>query len=128
MESASLQGAVMTGTAASDTTQGRKRRFPRHALDMRVTVQVFRLGNTLSFWGRTTEIGDDGLGATLTGELEPGEVVTLEFLLPSAHAAIRLRAITRYRRGLSHGFEFLALKGEQRGAILRACELLAAQE
>ena len=118
----------MTGTAASDSVQTRKRRFLRHALDMRVTVQVFRMGNTFSLWGRTTELGADGLGATLTGELEPGEVATLEFLLPSAHTAIRLRAITRYRRGLSHGFEFLTLKSEQREAIVRACELLPVHE
>ena len=118
----------MTGTAASNTTQEKKRRFHRHALDMRITAQVFRMGETISLWGRTTELGGDGLGATLTGELDLGEVVTLEFLLPSAHTAVRLRAIVRYRRGLSHGFEFLTLKTEQREAIERACELLSAQE
>jgi hypothetical protein len=33
-------------------------------------------------WGRSNELGEDGIGATLTGGLEPGEVVALELSLP----------------------------------------------
>jgi len=48
------------------------RRFPRYPLDVHLSVNVFRLGENVSFWGRTSELGEDGLGATLTCELECG--------------------------------------------------------
>jgi hypothetical protein len=102
------------------------RRFPRHPLDVRVSVHVFRSGGSVSFWGRSSELGEDGIGATLTGELEPGEVVSMELMLPMAPYPIKFRALVRYRNGLRHGFEFLALSAIQREDIRRICETLAA--
>jgi hypothetical protein len=102
------------------------RRFPRHALDVRVSVHAFRSGESASFWGRSSELGEDGIGATLTGELEAGEVVSMELSLPTAPFPIKFRALVRYRDGLRHGFEFLALSAAQRKEIRRICETLSA--
>ncbi len=102
------------------------RRFPRHLLDVRLAVHVFRSGTTSALWGRSRELGEDGIGGTLTGELEPGEVVSLELALPLTAYPLKLRALVRYREGLYHGFEFLALRPEQRETIRRVCEMLAA--
>ena len=55
------------------------------------------------------------------------EVVSLELALPQATYPLKLRALVRYRRGLHYGFEFLALSMEQRAAIRRVCEMLAAE-
>ncbi len=114
----------MTDTKFNSSTS---RRFPRYPLDMHVSVNVFRSGENVSFWGRTSELGEDGLGATLTGELEYGEVVSMELALPKASFPIKFRALVRYRDGLRHGFEFLALSATQRGDLRRVCEALAAQ-
>jgi hypothetical protein len=105
-----------------------RRRYARHALDVRLLVNVFRSGTTLSLWGRSHEIGNDGIGGTLTGELEPGEVVSMEISLPLAPYPLKVRALVRYRDGFRHGFEFLALSREQRDTIGRVCETLAASE
>jgi PilZ domain len=102
------------------------RRFPRHALDVRVSVHAFRDGESVSFWGRTSELGEDGIGATLTGELQAGEVISMELSLPMAPFPIKFRALVRYRDGLRHGFEFLALSAAQREEIHRVCETLSA--
>jgi hypothetical protein len=102
------------------------RRFPRHPLDIHLSIHVFRSGENVSFWGRSSELGEDGIGATLTGELEPGEVVSMELSLPMAPFPIKFRALVRYRDGLRHGFEFLALSAMQRDEIRRVCETLAA--
>lgn len=99
------------------------RRYPRYGLNMRVAVQAFRDGKTEAMWGRCNEIGQDGMSATLTGELQPGEVATLEFTLPATVVATRLRAVVRYRSGFRHGFEFLTLADGQREAIQRALEI-----
>jgi PilZ domain len=112
--------------AAPERKQGASntRRFPRYAIDVRVSVEVFREGMVSYFWGRSRELGQDGMGATLTGDLEKGDVVSLEFPLPLSPYPVKVRAIVRYRDGLYYGFEFLALKPEQRAVVERACEML----
>ena len=103
----------------------KQRRFPRYPLDIRVSAKVFRAGAPIDLWGRSIEFGQDGIGVTLTGELKPGEVATLELTLPGNGTPLKLRALVRYRDGLRHGFEFLARDELQREAILRTCELLS---
>jgi hypothetical protein len=105
-----------------------RRRFPRYPLDVRVSAHAFRSGETLSLWGRSNEIGGDGIGVTLTGQLEPDEVVSLEIALPMVSRPVKVRALVRYRVGLRHGFEFLTLNQEQRDALKRVCQMLATAE
>jgi hypothetical protein len=100
------------------------RRFRRYPADVRVSVEVFRPGGSASLWGRSIELGEDGVGATLTGEIEPGEVVSMELSLPVASVPLRVRALARYRDGLRHGFEFLTLNEEQRDLLHRVCVML----
>ena len=88
-------------------------------------VGVFREGMTIEFWGRTNEVGMDGIGATLTGELKPGEVVFLEFPIPLPPLVMKVRAIVRYNEGLRCGFEFLIVTDEQKVTMRRLCEMLA---
>ncbi len=102
-----------------------RRRFPRYAIDTRITVVTLRSGKSVSMWGRTNEMGKDGVGATLTGELLPGEVVSLHLALPMSASTIKIRALVRYRDGLRHGFEFLAMNPENREMVDQACAMLA---
>ena len=98
------------------------RRYPRYPMDIRVSAKVFRSDSPVELWGRSIEFGQDGIGVTLTGELETGEVATLELTLPASTTPLKLRALVRYHDGMRHGFEILA----QRQVIRRACEVLAA--
>lgn len=102
------------------------RRYRRFPMDVRVSAKVFRPDAAIDLWGRSIEFGQDGIGVTLTGELEPGEVATLELTLPLSATPLKLRALVRYRDGLRHGFEFLARDEIQREVIRRTCEILAA--
>jgi hypothetical protein len=101
------------------------RRFPRFTIDVRLQVKMFQDGEFRTCWGRSTEMGQDGIGATLTGSLETGEIVTLEIPLPLTPYPIKVRAIVRYRQGLRYGFEFLTLNDAQRDTIHRVCDYLA---
>jgi PilZ domain len=100
------------------------RRFVRYPADIHLSIQVFRNAGSLSLWGRSSELGEDGMGATLTEEIEPGEVVSMEFSLPVTSYPMKIRALVRYRTGLRHGFEFLALNTQQREMLHRVCEIL----
>jgi hypothetical protein len=101
------------------------RRYPRFAIDARMHVRMFQAGEFQSCWGHSTELGEDGIGATLTGELQAGEIVSLEIPLPLSPYPLKVRAIVRYRDGLRYGFEFLTLKDAQRDILRRVCEVLA---
>jgi PilZ domain len=103
------------------------RRYPRLAIDVRIQVKMFQSGEFRTCWGRSTELGRDGIGATLTADLELGEIVTLEIPLPLSTRPLEIRAIVRYCYGLHYGFEFLTLTEMQRETIGRVCEILNAK-
>jgi hypothetical protein len=115
----------MTKSATGSQRYARLRRFERHRFDVRVQVSVFRDGHTIDLWGRSNELGVDGIGATLTGELKSGEVVSLEFPIPVAPLVMKVRAIVRYSHGLRCGFEFLVVTSQQRETMRQLCERLA---
>ena len=124
---ASDAGATPSGTPAP-APAGKftfTRRYPRYTIDVRLQVKMFQDGEFRTCWGRSTEMGQDGIGATLTGSLETGEIVTLEIPLPLTPYPIKVRAIVRYRQGLRYGFEFLTLNEGQRDTIVRVCQYLA---
>jgi hypothetical protein len=122
---ASGEGASSTSADAAAQKSQYTRRFPRFIIDVRLQVKMFQAGEFRNCWGRSTEMGQDGIGATLTGSLEPGEIVTLEIPLPLTPYPIKVRAIVRYRQGLRYGFEFLTLNDNQRDTIKRVCDYLA---
>ena len=128
------KGRAAAASAEGDSARAAKapggkftftRRFPRFAIDARLQVKMFQDGEFRTCWGRSTEMGQDGIGATLTGSLESGEIVTLEIPLPLTPYPIKVRAIVRYRQGLRYGFEFLTLNEAQRDTIRRVCQYLA---
>lgn len=107
------------------TTKAQKlRRFSRCRFDVRIQVSVFRDGVTTTCWGRTSELGQDGIGATLSQELLPGEVVSLEFPIPVSPHVMKMRAIVRYSEGLRCGFEFLVVSHEHRLTLRQVCVML----
>jgi hypothetical protein len=110
---------------AAAKAQRRLRRFSRHRFDVRIQVSVFREGLTTTYWGRTNELGQDGIGATLSGELQAGEVVSMEFAIPLPPHVIKVRAVVRYTQGLRCGFEFLVVTEEQRLILRQVCVVIA---
>ena len=130
-DKARAAAASANGSAETQATPARApkanftRRFPRFPLDVRLQVKMFQAGEFRTCWGRSVEMGQDGIGATLTGTLETGEIVTLEIPLPLSAYPIKVRAIVRYCQGLRYGFEFLTLNDNQRDTIQRVCQYLA---
>jgi hypothetical protein len=112
------------GQGSPHKTGAESRRYPRLAIDVRIQVKMLQAGEFRSCWGRSTELGRDGIGATLTASLAVGEIVTLELPLPLTTRPLEIRAIVRYCYGLHYGFEFLTLTEMQRETIGRVCEIL----
>lgn len=134
-KSAAVKHSATAKSAAGKSAAGKdqdkwalRRRYPRYTLDARLQVKMFQEGEFRTCWGRSTEIGQDGIGATLTGTLTTGEIVTLEIPLPLTPYPIKVRAIVRFCQGLRYGFEFLTMNEGQRDTVLRVCEYLASRQ
>ena len=91
------------------------RAFPRYLVDQRV---VLRSGGV--FHGRTKDISEAGLGATVAGELPANGLVDLEFNLPGKLTTLRLKAEIRYHQGFQYGFRFVDATEQHRALIREA--------
>lgn len=113
----------LSSDAATPSKQREHRRFPRYRTDLRLIVKVLGQDGYLRVHGRCNEIAESGLGAVVTAELSPGEMVSLELSIPSG-PALALRAVVRHRMGFLHGFEFVSVLPDQAESIRSYCQAL----
>ncbi len=102
----------------SNSDQGRwptPRTVLRYIMDQRLVVEA---GTKLH--GRTKDISEIGLGATVAGELSIDETVELEFFVTGSLAPFKLKAEVRYRQGFQYGFRFVNVTDQQLGIIREA--------
>ena len=84
------------------------RKFGRFLIDLRLVV---RSKSTLH--GRTKNLGEGGLGATVAGDIPLGEFVELQFQVPESPDPLVIRAEVRYRQGFQYGFKFIDATDDQ---------------
>ncbi|MGC2198293.1 MAG: PilZ domain-containing protein [Terriglobales bacterium] len=99
-----------------------RRRYQRHRADFPLKATVLREEGYIEIEGRCGDIGHGGMGTVLTTEVDQGEVLSLEFHLPTGTEVLPVRAIVRYRKGFVHGLEFLGLSAEQQAMIDAFCQ------
>jgi hypothetical protein len=97
------------------------RAFPRFLIDIRIVIRGKEV-----LHGRTKDLGEGGVGATIPGSIEIGEIAEVEFQLPLNHEPLRFKAEVRYRQGFQYGFRFLHPTERQRALIRRATRDLPA--
>ncbi|HEY6349420.1 MAG TPA: PilZ domain-containing protein [Candidatus Angelobacter sp.] len=85
------------------------RRFGRSPIDLRLVVK----DKTATLHGRTKNLGEGGMGATIAGDIRLGELVEVQFQVPQAAEPLLIRAEVRYRQGFQYGFKFLQPTEEQ---------------
>ncbi len=96
-----------------------KREHPRYLIDIRLVVRTTQL-----LHGRTKNLSEGGLGATIAGDMQLGSLVRLEFQLPDAPEMLSVHAEVRYRQGFQFGFRFINQTDGQRQIIRRATRAL----
>lgn len=95
------------------------RRHPRYQLD--VDVRVYPR-NAQVIRGHAVDISESGISAMLRLEVPVGEVVRIEFALPTGE--VEIHALVRQRNAFRFGFEFLEAIS-QLEIIRRACRQMA---
>ena len=96
-----------------------RRRIPRCPIAVPVRVTVVRSGVPNAIPGRSLDLSEGGIAATLGAELAPGDAVAVEFLLPDMGLGLHAKAVVRHRTPLRCGLAFQTLSVEQRAIIRR---------
>ena len=110
MTTTGVSPALSQGTAP-------KRSVPRYKLAVPLAVTVLRSGVPNHIPGRTVEIGEGGLGVVPASQLQVGESVRVEFLVPHVSSPVRATAVVRYQRERCFGLQFLRLPLEQQSIV-----------
>ena len=99
------------------------RKHGRFLIDLRLIVK-----SKTTLHGRTKNLGEGGMGATVAGDIPLGELVELQFQVPGATESLVVRAEVRYRQGFQYGFKFLHPSEQQLETIRNAVRNLPADE
>ena len=83
----------------------RTRRWQRHPVDLPVRVLVANTFSTTIIPGRSTELSEGGMALYAGVQLNPGDLMEVEFEIPCRS---RMIAVVRQRSGFSFGVEFAA--------------------
>ena len=98
------------------------RRHPRYKLE--VDVRIYPR-NAAVVRGHTVDISEAGISAMLRVEVPIGELVRLEFTLPSGE--VEVLAMVRQRNAFRYGFQFVETSSVQ-DVIGRACRQLSHEQ
>ena len=98
------------------------RRHPRYKLEVEVCVYP---RNAAVVRGHTVDISESGISAMLRVEVPIGEVVRLEFSLPSGN--VEVHALVRQRNAFRYGFQFVEDSAVQ-SIVARTCRQLAVEQ
>ena len=95
------------------------RRHPRYQFETEMRIYP---RNSAVIRGHSVDISESGISAILRDEVRVGEVLRLEFTLPTGD--VEIHAHVRQRNAFRYGFEFLEAIS-QLEIIQRACRQLA---
>jgi|SRR5476649_794243 hypothetical protein len=90
------------------------RSYSRYLLDLRIIVRTKE-----TFIGRTKDLAEGGLGATIPNDIKIGEIVELELQLPENQEPLKVKAEVRYRQGFQYGFKYIHITEQQKEMIRR---------
>ena len=100
------------------------RKYERFLIDVRLIVRTKKE----MLHGRTKNLAEGGMGATVAGDIPLHEMVELQFHLPESAEPLVLRAEVRYRQGFQYGFRFIPPTEEQAEIIRNGVKDLPADE
>jgi hypothetical protein len=98
------------------------RRHPRYRLETDIRIYP---RNSAVVRGHTIDISESGVSAMLRMEVPIGEVVRLEFSLPTGD--VDVHALVRQRSAFRYGFQFVETSSAQ-DVIGRTCRQLAVEQ
>lgn len=93
------------------------RLLARYRLNVPVDVTVLVSGAPQNVPGRSLDVCEGGLAAVLAADLQPGDVIGVQFRLPDLGLALHAKAVIRHQAALRYGMEFMALSPAHKAMI-----------
>jgi hypothetical protein len=120
--------AIKPAPSGDNGGRRERRRSVRQPFDQRVKIKTAGKEKEKEnvFLGRIIDLSTGGMAAVLSGSLEPGEKVSLEFSLGVTSPTLTLSAVICYSHGFRHGFEFRDVSSLEAEQIRRACQTVEA--
>jgi len=112
--------ALKPATPEEQAGKKERRQSPRYPFDQRLTVTARVQGKQATIYGRTIDISEFGLGVVLSGFLERGDNVSVEFHTNAGN--LKLTAVIRFVHGFRHGFEFIGMSAAESENLKQACQ------
>jgi hypothetical protein len=105
------------------------RRWPRYRVDLRLKVTLPQpadaaAGRNFTF-GQGSDVSEGGMAAYIPSELNVGNVVGIEFILPYSKETITLRAEVRNRNGFRYGLEYVLISSDHQQLMRKSLQTLA---
>lgn len=106
-----------------------ERRWPRYKVDLRLKVTLPQnpgaaAGRNFTF-GQGSDVSEGGMAAYIPSELNVGDVVGVEFVLPYSKETISLRAEVRNRNGFRYGLEYVLISSDHQQLLRKSLQTLA---
>ncbi len=98
-----------------------KRRHFRQKIDAPLVVWGIASGTRRASRGHCLNLSESGAGAIVSGSWLPGQVVSMELILPSQHQPVALQARVCHRQNMYCGFEFLGAGDTTLSQLRQAC-------
>jgi hypothetical protein len=98
------------------------RRWRRYKVEVRVKVV---LANRGAVYGQGSDISEGGMALFVPAELELGQTIQAELMLPYTREKAMLRGVVRSRDGFRYGLEFSVLSDHEKLLIARVCKALS---
>lgn len=76
--------------------------------------------------GRSHDLSDEGMAIYIPAELQLGQIVQIEFIVPGSCQRLGVTALVRDCSGFRCGVEFLNLTPTDQKALAECCDKLAA--
>lgn len=104
-----------------------RRRYPRFTVSSPLTLrfQQDESSEEHAVQGTLNDLAEGGCGGQVDAQIVPGDLVSLQFEVPSCDITLELRARVRYHHADSHGFEFVDVTTTQHQSLRRCLEVLA---
>lgn len=101
------------------------RRAQRFKVNFAIKVFTVMQQRKCVLQGRTHDLCEDGMAIYIPAELQRGQVVQMEFILPYVQRRLGVAATVRDCEGFRCGLQFENLSSVEQNAIEKCCEKLA---
>lgn len=101
------------------------RRSPRFKVNFAIKLFAVLQQRRCVLQGRSHDLSEEGMAIYIPAELERGQVVQIEFILPETNQRLGVQAMVRDSSGFRCGVEFKDLTPVDQAALRLQCEALA---